>query len=594
MELCKETLEDFLKEKIFKKNFSDSLNNNNTENDGLKASNSRNDVNYQKETVQKLEIFLEIVKAINYLHETENIIHRDIKPQNIFFSFDGDIKVGDFGLATYFYNEKYQNDNSKVRKYSLESKTTNFSRSSSPPANSNIEQNTKNFNSNSCNYTNENCTFYHTKNIGTLRYASPEQLNDNYYDYKSDIYSLGLILFEMINPFNTQMEKNMKFQEIKKGKITQDLQAKEQALAMLILHMCNQDPKMRPNTKEIINILLNEISNKYLIFLEANISKDNESSPIQDKEKKNQFFNTSLNEFIYRNRSSSVNDENQNNLHTENYNDLDLDLKKFNSHENYYSKLNLIKNTLRIMKNKEELCLEVFENERKNSFLFSERESFNINNYNLQNENYINRNNILDKNYICEREIYKANRIQIKNNYEKENNRKTNLNKNNQKLNSTNTNITNLNIEDIKIKRFRFLSSDVQKKFYKKNQISDNNNILYGEGFFFEKDYSSIKENNPEKYNLKNLNISDKHKVFLKMTDNHISVFQNESFQKADKILDLLESQIKTIDDPKYKLIQISIEIPFISTVYLFLENSNQNNQILRKIKTYYFIEKEK
>jgi len=273
---------------------------------------------------------------------------------------------------------------------------------------------------------------------------------------------------------------------------------------------------------------------------------------------------------------------------------LDLDLKKFNSHENYYSKLNLIKNTLRIMKNKEELCLEVFENERKNSFLFSERESFNINNYNLQNENYINRNNILDKNYICEREIYKANRIQIKNNYEKENNRKTNLNKNNQKLNSTNTNITNLNIEDIKIKRFRFLSSDVQKKFYKKNQISDNNNILYGEGFFFEKDYSSIKENNPEKYNLKNLNISDKHKVFLKMTDNHISVFQNESFQKADKILDLLESQIKTIDDPKYKLIQISIEIPFISTVYLFLENSNQNNQILRKIKTYYFIEKEK
>lgn len=47
----------------------------------------------------------------------------------------------------------------------------------------------------------------HTKEVGTTLYMSPEQSNGRIYDYKVDIYSLGIILFELLVPFTTDMER---------------------------------------------------------------------------------------------------------------------------------------------------------------------------------------------------------------------------------------------------------------------------------------------------------------------------------------------------------------------------------------------------
>lgn len=47
----------------------------------------------------------------------------------------------------------------------------------------------------------------HTSCVGTQLYMSPEQMNGQIYDYKVDIYSLGIIFFELLMPFDTEMER---------------------------------------------------------------------------------------------------------------------------------------------------------------------------------------------------------------------------------------------------------------------------------------------------------------------------------------------------------------------------------------------------
>lgn len=93
-----------------------------------------------KETV---ELSLQIASAISHAHG-HHTIHRDIKPQNILVSDSGQVKVTDFGIAK--------------------------------AANSNTVTSTA---------------------IGSVHYISPEQAKGKYCDEKSDIYSLGITMYEM-------------------------------------------------------------------------------------------------------------------------------------------------------------------------------------------------------------------------------------------------------------------------------------------------------------------------------------------------------------------------------------------------------------
>ncbi|XP_076169854.1 eukaryotic translation initiation factor 2-alpha kinase isoform X2 [Ptiloglossa arizonensis] len=118
-----------------------------------------------------LNIFQQIVEAVEYVH-FQGLIHRDLKPSNIFFSFDDKIKVGDFGLVTAITEE--------------------YSDAHTPPSK------------------NENIILKNslrTTYVGTHLYMSPEQIKGQGYNYKVDIYSLGIILFELFIPFITEMER---------------------------------------------------------------------------------------------------------------------------------------------------------------------------------------------------------------------------------------------------------------------------------------------------------------------------------------------------------------------------------------------------
>lgn len=102
-----------------------------------------------------LDIAIQIAKALECAHRN-NVIHRDVKPHNILVSDNGDIKVTDFGIA----------------KASSSVTITNTS-----------------------------------KVMGSAHYFSPEQAKGSFVDFRTDIYSLGIVLYEMVTgkvPFDAE------------------------------------------------------------------------------------------------------------------------------------------------------------------------------------------------------------------------------------------------------------------------------------------------------------------------------------------------------------------------------------------------------
>ena len=103
-----------------------------------------------KDTVH---FIIQILKALQHAHD-RGIVHRDIKPQNIMLFPDGQIKVMDFGIARFAREE---------------GKTIS------------------------------------DKAIGSVHYISPEQARGDITDEKSDIYSVGVMMYEMltgVKPFD--------------------------------------------------------------------------------------------------------------------------------------------------------------------------------------------------------------------------------------------------------------------------------------------------------------------------------------------------------------------------------------------------------
>jgi translation initiation factor 2-alpha kinase 3 len=97
---------------------------------------------------------------------------------------------------------------------------------------------------------------------------SPEQLVRKSYDHKVDIYSLGLILFELLVPFSTQMERVQTLSALRKLKFPSHfIRSREYEL---VLKMLSHNPNQRPETTEML-------STDFL--REASVSNSTVSSP---------------------------------------------------------------------------------------------------------------------------------------------------------------------------------------------------------------------------------------------------------------------------------------------------------------------------
>ncbi|XP_031565352.1 eukaryotic translation initiation factor 2-alpha kinase 1-like [Actinia tenebrosa] len=185
-----------------------------------------------------MAIFRQILDGVSYIH-SQSLMHRDLKPRNIFLHAltkrEGDttpplqVKIGDFGLA---------------RKDAVAYPETSSSLTTL------IEPLTP-----LCpNFASPLASDAHTAGVGTCTYASPEQLRNSSYDNKADIYSLGIILFELFWPFTTEMERVTCIKELRQGNLPGDFKATWPKQSELILKMVAADCSKRPSAESILKL----------------------------------------------------------------------------------------------------------------------------------------------------------------------------------------------------------------------------------------------------------------------------------------------------------------------------------------------------
>jgi serine/threonine protein kinase len=89
--------------------------------------------------------------------------------------------------------------------------------------------------------------------VGTPFYLSPEQLDEKGYDEKVDIYSLGLILFELVNQFATQHHRKHCHELLReKHQLTSSIEDEMPQETALIKHLTARNPRDRPTAVSIL------------------------------------------------------------------------------------------------------------------------------------------------------------------------------------------------------------------------------------------------------------------------------------------------------------------------------------------------------
>ncbi|KAF3046185.1 hypothetical protein E8E11_006388 [Didymella keratinophila] len=161
-------------------------------------------------------LFRQILEGLAHIHG-HGIIHRDLKPDNIFIDMAKIPKIGDFGLAT---SGQYQKPDSKA--------------------------------SNG----NQDGGGDMTRSVGTALYVAPElssTVAGNYND-KVDMYSMGIIFFEMCYPLGTAMERDKEIRKLRERKhaLPTEFDNQKSLEGSIIKSLINHRPSERPSCAELL------------------------------------------------------------------------------------------------------------------------------------------------------------------------------------------------------------------------------------------------------------------------------------------------------------------------------------------------------
>ena len=251
------------------------------------------------------EFFIQIINAVYYLH-SNNIIHRDIKPENILIGDDNNLKLCDFGWA---------------KELTLENRST-F--------------------------------------CGTMEYMAPEIVGSENYDYSVDIWSLGILLYELLfghSPFNADSNKNIIF-NIKKHELNYDNENKKisNSCKDLIERLLNENPQKRLRIKDILeHPFIKKYSKKALLYTKK-------SSTIINEDKINNQLSKNLNDInnnnIHINKRDELNNmkvnsrlKRSNTININGNNDSKFGLKYFSSKEMLFNDIKEIEEQKAIKNN---------------------------------------------------------------------------------------------------------------------------------------------------------------------------------------------------------------------------------------------------
>lgn len=117
---------------------------------------------------ESCSIMIQLCDALIEVH-SKNIVHRDIKPQNVYYASDGEIKLGDFGISVLLGSGMNVNENKKV--------------------------------------------------MGTAQYLAPELVYGEKATFQSDIYAMGITFFELLTgrvPFDGKNPHDVAVMQVEK------------------------------------------------------------------------------------------------------------------------------------------------------------------------------------------------------------------------------------------------------------------------------------------------------------------------------------------------------------------------------------------